>query len=84
LSVAVHVHHMKTEAMKAHPNIDAIIDKMKRTIPYRRKFCLENGTAGVLQEFPALRHRQLVCMHNKLQMCDWFCYIQGLNMLLMI
>ena len=52
---------MKNEMKRrGEPDVNVIIEKMKRTKEYRRIFCQERSTSDVLQEFPALRLRQLV------------------------
>ena len=60
MTIATHVAHMKQEVKRSQPNTDAIIDKLKRTCAYRRKYCQENTTADVLLEFPALRLKKMV------------------------
>ncbi len=59
-SIQRHIAKMKVEMRKRDPNRSVIGDTMKRTVAYRQKFCHENSTSTVLEEFPALKMRLFV------------------------
>lgn len=62
-SIKKHISNMRSEMKKREPNQVALADAMKRTMEYRQKFCNENTTSAVLEEFPALRIRIYVSLH---------------------
>lgn len=59
-SVELHVAKMKEECKKAHPNMDMLKEKLKRTFAERERFIQSHSTSDVLQEFPALQHISIV------------------------
>ncbi|KAJ8014416.1 hypothetical protein DPEC_G00039990 [Dallia pectoralis] len=59
-SIQMHVARMKEECKKAHPNIDILKEKMKRTFAERVGFIQSHSTSDILQEFPALQHISII------------------------
>ena len=43
------------ESVKMNPDIQVLLDHMKKTANYRQQLCLEQPTATVLQSFPCLK-----------------------------
>ncbi|XP_078028208.1 sterile alpha motif domain-containing protein 3-like [Epinephelus lanceolatus] len=59
-SVELHITKIKEECKKAHPNMDMLKDKMKKTFAEREHFIQSHSTSDVLQEFPALQHISII------------------------
>jgi len=48
------------ECKKRHPDKSILADKLKRTVAYRQKLCIEKTTCEVLQSFPTLQQHLFV------------------------
>jgi hypothetical protein len=60
LSIRRHVTDLQSEMRKREPSREVMLDKLKRTVNYRRIFCEQHKTSEVLDEFPVLANRVLV------------------------
>jgi hypothetical protein len=54
-SIEQHVQAIASEMGKSRPDLQLLCDKMKRTVAYRQKLCLDSKIADVLKTFPSLK-----------------------------
>ena len=59
-SIDKNVAAIVSECKKRAPDLNLLADKLKRTVAYSQKMCLEKTTSEILQSFPTLRMFSLV------------------------